>query len=276
MDNGCPICGESSLAELSSLNLAYLRCGACASLSLPPSASSPSQIGSDPPEVEKAKEAIYRSGLDLLETLSPRGPLLDVGAGNGGFLTAARERGWTPSGVEPDPAAAARARSLGLEVFTGVLSDLPPGACYSAVTLWDSLDMLPDPLQGLVMVREALEPGGVVLARVRNPSAHLFLRRWLGGWASRLPSISPTFHRYGLSARGLRVLFERAGLETVSVANSKLTSGDPYASRRGPGRNLVAAIKNAVAGAAAAAEAASGGSLLWGASLIAVARRPKQ
>ena len=271
----CPICAGTSLASLTALDLAYLRCDGCGSLSLPPSSSPPSQVGSDPPSVERAKEAVYRSGLEWLETLSPPDRILDVGAGNGGFLAAALARGWTPSGVEPDASAAERARSLGLQVVTGDLSDLSgAGAPFAAITLWDSLDMLPDPLQGLVKVRELLRAGGLVLVRVRNPEVHLLMRRWLGGLSARVPSLAPTFHRFGISARGLRVLFGRAGLAAVEVRNSAMTEGDPYSKDIGFRQLAVASVKASASAAAWIAAAASGGRCLLGTSLIAVARRP--
>jgi len=52
--------------------------------------------------------------------------VLEVGCAEGHFLDAARKRGWEVCGVELSPVATASARRrFGLQVFEGVLDELP-------------------------------------------------------------------------------------------------------------------------------------------------------
>src|ERR1700751_5003601 len=53
------------------------------------------------------------------------GELLDVGSGNGEFIARMRCLGWKVSGVDPDPKAVSYCRSRGLELFNGMISDIP-------------------------------------------------------------------------------------------------------------------------------------------------------
>jgi SAM-dependent methyltransferase len=54
---------------------------------------------------------------------SPDERLLDIGCGNGDFLLAAKDLGYSVTGLEPDPAAVAMACERGLDVRCAVLPD---------------------------------------------------------------------------------------------------------------------------------------------------------
>jgi SAM-dependent methyltransferase len=68
----------------------------------------------------------FRRIASRIESLVPRGRVLDVGCGAGVFLAAMERRGWKVAGVEPSVALAEGLRShRGLTVSTGTLQDLP-------------------------------------------------------------------------------------------------------------------------------------------------------
>jgi len=108
------------------------------------------------------------------------GHVLDVGCSTGHLAGAIAARGVRVTGVEPDSAAAARARSACVEVLVGGIEDLairarlPRGV--DAVVLADVLEHLTDPAEALAFVRELLAPGGVVVASIPN-IAHWSARR---------------------------------------------------------------------------------------------------
>lgn len=124
----------------------------------------------------------------LVERHAPRRTgrrtLLDVGCATGVFLGAADD-GWRGVGVELSAEAAELARSqFGLTVHQGTLEQAPLAAAqFDAITMWDVLEHLHEPMASLGRVRELLRPDGIFVARVPSLSAwdaRLFGRYWAG------------------------------------------------------------------------------------------------
>lgn len=110
--------------------------------------------------------------LDCFERfLGPaRRRLLDIGAGPGHFLSAARARGWKVLGIEPSHRAAAHGRTLGVEVVEGFFNpETAPGlGRFDAIQLNNVLEHVPDPTELLLLARDLLEPGGMIAVTVPN------------------------------------------------------------------------------------------------------------
>jgi 2-polyprenyl-3-methyl-5-hydroxy-6-metoxy-1,4-benzoquinol methylase len=108
---------------------------------------------------------------------SPVGTLLDVGCGNGEFIKRMQSFGWKVSGVDPDPAAVQWGKQQGLEVFQGMVSDVPAGANYDVITLSHVLEHVPDPVELLRECRRRLRPltGTVILT---TPNINSLGHRW--------------------------------------------------------------------------------------------------
>lgn len=92
-----------------------------------------------------------------------RGLLVDVGTALGYLPAAARDRGWSVVGVERSEWAAGEAKSLGLRVERSLeeLEDL--AGLVDAVTFFQVLEHMPDPLGALSAARRLLRPGGVLV-----------------------------------------------------------------------------------------------------------------
>jgi 2-polyprenyl-6-hydroxyphenyl methylase/3-demethylubiquinone-9 3-methyltransferase len=124
--------------------------------------------------------------LALLRNHARGRTVLDIGSGGGGFLHRVREEGWHAVGIELDPRYVARGRALGLDI-----SDRPvehaswdrKTGCFDAVTLWDVIEHLNDPLRVIARAYQLLRPGGVLL--MDTPSRDGFLYR-LGEVTARL------------------------------------------------------------------------------------------
>ncbi|MGD0212471.1 MAG: class I SAM-dependent methyltransferase [Terriglobales bacterium] len=88
--------------------------------------------------------------------------LLDVGCGEGTFLRAASECGWEVIGNEmhADPA-----RRLGLKVFSS-LDECAALGPFDCVTLWHSLEHMPDPWAVIARIRGLVADNGLVLIAV--------------------------------------------------------------------------------------------------------------
>ena len=112
----------------------------------------------------------------------PGQTLLDVGCSNGGFLVLARDLGYAPTGVEPDPQAVEAGRRAGLDILVGGLEhpDLVP-ASFDQVTLSHVLEHLHDPKAALVRILALLKPGGRLWLSQPNLGA-LGLMRFGADW----------------------------------------------------------------------------------------------
>ncbi len=98
------------------------------------------------------------------------GRLLDIGAGGGFFLEAARRRGWEVAGVEPSRQAVAfAAEHFGIEIFRGFLEELPaPGAPFDAIHTALVLEHVADPERFIETALALLRPGGLLWVEVPN------------------------------------------------------------------------------------------------------------
>lgn len=180
---------------------------------------------------ESPHVADFRAGLALIEAHAlPSRSLLDVGCATGSFLSLAQAKGWECRGVEVSAFAAARARErTGCEVFCGKLEDVPFGSgSFDVITMWDLLEHLSEPLQGLERARRLLKPSGLLLVNTPNENSLLrqvarLLYRGSGGWITA--PVNRLYHRYHLhyfAAETLTVLFRRAGFELVEMNTKQI------------------------------------------------------
>ena len=142
------------------------------------------------------------------------GTLLDVGCGNGQFMERMRDLGWSVCGVEPDPAAARKGRSQGLQIFAGTVSDVPDTTGYDVITLNHVIEHVADPIGLLRECRKRLRPrtGSVVITtpNIKSLGHWWFKRHWRGLEVPRHfvlfspASLSECVARSGLRVRAIR------------------------------------------------------------------------
>jgi SAM-dependent methyltransferase len=112
------------------------------------------------------------------------GRLLDVGCATGRFLQQMAAVGWRVSGIELDPEAAAKARTVSEDVTVGDPADvaLPPGS-FDLITAFHVVEHLPDPAGALRNMLGWLAPGGLLVVEVPNVGGWggaVFGRHWSG------------------------------------------------------------------------------------------------
>jgi SAM-dependent methyltransferase len=110
---------------------------------------------------------------------------LDVGCASGLFMEAMQSHGWQVEGVElNETAGRTTSARLGVPVFIGPFEEAHyPDASFDAVTMWDVLEHLHDPLASLRELRRIVRPGGVLFVRVPNAASYvawLCGRYWVG------------------------------------------------------------------------------------------------
>jgi len=139
-----------------------------------------------------------------------KGKLLDVGCGNGRFLSLMRDAGWEVTGVESDPAAAKLARErFGIRVITGTLPEARLGdESFDAVTLSHVIEHVYDPVGLLSDCHRVLKPAGrlvVVTPNVQSLAHHLFRDSWR--------DLDPPRHLCVFALDTLTTCSQRAGLQ---------------------------------------------------------------
>ena len=166
-----------------------------------------------------------RTRLELVSALSPPpGRLVDVGAGRGRFVAAAREAGYRSAGIEPSD----RGVTAGLEHY-GVLlqqtsieqAEVEP-ASVDVVTLWHVLEHVEDPRGALEAIAGWLRPGGGLVLGVPN----------LASWQARIGGtrwfhLDLPRHRTHFTPAGLEAILAATGFEVVGMRH-RLLEHNPF------------------------------------------------
>ena len=95
--------------------------------------------------------------------------LLDVGSGDGSFLSRARGAGWDVVGVEPDPQAWAISRQAGLDVRHGGVECVSgERESFDVITMNHVIEHVRDPRQELLQAYALLKPAGLLYLETPN------------------------------------------------------------------------------------------------------------
>ncbi|MEK7383309.1 MAG: class I SAM-dependent methyltransferase [Elusimicrobiota bacterium] len=141
----------------------------------------------------------------------PRGRLLDVGCGDGGFLTLAARRGFSVTGFDYDDRVADQARAKGLaDIHAMEFSDFITGrrpAEFDTATLFDVLEHTPEPSWFLGRIKSLLRPGAHVAITLPNGLRPL-------PWG-REEHDYPPHHFTRWTPEALKGFLERAGFEVL-------------------------------------------------------------
>jgi 2-polyprenyl-3-methyl-5-hydroxy-6-metoxy-1,4-benzoquinol methylase len=127
---------------------------------------------------DAARDAPIRD--DVAEWI-PQGRVLDVGCGSGRILDTMSDMGWEVFGVEPDAAAASRARTRGHRVFCqSVTEPLPEKIEFDVILVSHTLEHVHSPRRALTLLHSVLRPGtGRMVIEVPNADS-LFTQLFQG------------------------------------------------------------------------------------------------
>ena len=132
----------------------------------------------------------YRDRLKLLgEFVRPRARILEVGAGNGAYLSVLREHGYAIEGTDLYSGAAKEAKNLyDIELFVGELRQARyPNKCFQAIVMHHVLEHVYFPVQLLEDVYRILDDNGILIVEVPNGASYglrFFREFW---WGLSLP-----------------------------------------------------------------------------------------
>lgn len=148
---------------------------------------------------------------------TPPGALLDVGCAAGEFLLEARSAGWRVAGVEMNPDVARKtAELLGAPVTSGPVEDVPINGSFDVITLWATLEHLPNPRATLEKLARHLSPQGILVVFVPN----------LDSWESRIarkywPHLDVPRHLYHFTPHTLAALAHACGFDILSLTTPR-------------------------------------------------------
>ena len=180
----------------------------------------------------EAKRSLLRRTKDLLKKWFrikrraifiplKKGKILDIGCGSGKFLSQFKNRGWKCWGVEPSPAAAQRAKKLGLDIFAGDLLEANyPENFFDLITLNHVFEHLFNPNEILLEISRILKPDGILriyLPNIQSLVARIFKSYWF--------NLDIPRHLYHFSPKTLGKILVKNGFRLKKIKYVSSTAG---------------------------------------------------
>ena len=112
-----------------------------------------------------------RKRLKAVEKAQPGGRMLDIGCGTGTFLAEAKQTGnWQVEGIEPNEFAANFVKNeLDIPVHISTFPEITlPPETYDAITMWNVLEHVYEPIRVLEYAYELLKPNGWLIFSLPN------------------------------------------------------------------------------------------------------------
>jgi SAM-dependent methyltransferase len=195
-----------------------------------------------------------RASTSLLESIEqavPGGRILEIGSAGGYFLKTARDRGWTPTGVEISESASVFARDqLDLDIRTGTLESAAfEDASFDAAYMGDALEHVPEPMDTLRELNRIIRPGGVLLLAgpitinsMDRRTGYILYRALRKTKILRLPP----YHLTEFTPATLRSGLDRAGFRVQWLRQSKIPPIWQNIRRRHPAEHLIKCVFDSV------------------------------
>ena len=173
----------------------------------------------------------WRRGLEmqknlLVEHLSARARVLEIGCGQGFFLSLLIRSGLRAQGIEPSRSASRAARGAGMDVVEGYFSaEQAPAGPFDAIVVSHVLEHVEHPEIFLADI-SAVAPGGLLLLVQAN---------WRGWVPRKTKSLwhawAEGHHYWHFTPQGLRSWLESKGCTFVALEHSSLEHGGYWLSR---------------------------------------------
>jgi 2-polyprenyl-3-methyl-5-hydroxy-6-metoxy-1,4-benzoquinol methylase len=234
----CPTCGSpQARQELEKDHMRLVRCETCDLVYVSPTFdeahyksvyASPEyqdivrDLGIKSHEYRVARFGAERVSLMARHLSVGRPRYLDIGCSTGFVVEAGREAGWDATGIDLNPSAIEFGRTRGLDLRAVALEDAdftPSG--FDAVSLFDVLEHLLEPVRTLRACIRLLKRGGILFLYVPNYDS---ASRLLMG--SNAHFIWPTHHLNYYTPATIRDLMAREGLDAEYVATEGLDIED--------------------------------------------------
>ncbi|MDQ3193222.1 MAG: class I SAM-dependent methyltransferase [Bacteroidota bacterium] len=166
--NECLICGGAKLSVVSKFERAHLtsciKCGFIFS-KMKPTADDLQSYYSDYPRAESLSAITkkrYSDLLDEFEKFRSNNRILDIGCGNGLFLSEAKARGWEVYGTEYVINIVDKCKAKGIKMHLGELnSDSFENGFFDVITLFEVIEHINNPLEEVQYIDTFLRTNGL-------------------------------------------------------------------------------------------------------------------
>lgn len=142
------------------------------------------------------------------------GKALDIGCGNGAYLSYLKNHGWQVFGVDVSSRAAEVAKNVfDIEVFVGEVSDVPfSSGSFDFVHMSHVIEHMAEPIETIKRIAKLLKPGRVVYIETPNANSDMF--KYMGKYWFHLDTPR---HVYLFSMDTMRKALDRAGLRITKT-----------------------------------------------------------
>jgi len=121
---------------------------------------------------------LWEHRLQFVKRFKSSGLHLDIGAGDGTFLSKTKEAGFSVIGSELSETAASFMRKSSIDVILGQFTEVRlPSEKYDLITLWHVLEHVPNPGAVMDRIRKVIDPEGVLVVAVPNEDNPIWLNR---------------------------------------------------------------------------------------------------
>lgn len=159
---------------------------------------------------QRVKKYAIQSKVQLISNFAAKGALLDIGAGTGDFLVAAKKQGWHVLGLEPNKKAKTIAKSKGIPF--GENLKLIPDQSYDVITMWHVLEHVPDLDYQLEQLKRICKPGGIIVIAVPNYKSY-DAKHYKEFWAA----YDVPRHLWHFSATSIRKMFSEKNIGLLKI-----------------------------------------------------------
>lgn len=165
---------------------------------------------------KKKREANCSSQIRFLKRFLPTSGIYDLGSGDGTFLQALRNKGYTQCvGIEPGIYGLNISKERGLDVVQGEIADLPKYTQRTkarAVTMFHLLEHLENPKESLQVIRGCVEESGILVMETPDSQAPM---QYLTNRKNYL--VYPE-HLFYWNEMSITKLLESTGFDVVHIA----------------------------------------------------------
>ncbi len=174
----------------------------------------------EPKQIGSLEKLYYRILRNPKKNKKP-GKSLDIGCGNGKYLSFLREQGWETVGLDRGDGCRFPREVLGHTVLDGEIweQNIPENS-FDLVTSWWMIEHVLDPRRIVNECHRVLKPGGELIISTMNVDSiesKLFKRYW---WHLVLPE-----HISQFDPNSFRRLVEQAGFEVFHFRHEPVTCG---------------------------------------------------
>jgi len=189
---------------------------------------------SDPKVYETTQQIdpieMFSKRIAIIKKYKTQGSLLDIGAGKGEFLLAAKKSGYTIFGIEPSKGLSEYANNQNnLNITHGFLEDLQiPKIKYDIITMNHVFEHVENPHELLTLIKSFMKKDALLFIEVPNTGS-LFLKmidfyyRIKGlSWSGRLSPLHPPFHKFGYNKTSLAYILIK---HNFTINSTKTVTG---------------------------------------------------